>query len=189
MAEQEEQESAQQSGSGYPEQPGQALPAAANGGGDAATVEALLDLRREIAGQAARESAASKAVEYLSAELDVLKRQQSAASMRPLLLDLLRIVDRMEGELAQAGNPQLEEYRDEFLEALRRFEVTALEDPAADGFNPELHLALRTIPTTNEASGLQVAEVLRKGYRHRRAILRPAEVAIYKFRAPSASQI
>lgn len=167
-------------------QPESALPPGS--GGEAGIFEALAGLRRQLEDQAARETAASKAIDYLSAELNAAKRQQSAAYVRPLLLDLLRIVDRMDSELVQAGSSGLKEYRDEFLEALRRFEVTPLEDPAEDGFSPELHLALRTIPAGTEAANLRVAEVLRKGYRYRGAMLRPAEVAIYKFRPRSVSQ-
>ncbi len=134
--------------------------------------------------QGQRETAAGEAIKYLSSELDVLKRQQSAGFVRPLLLDLLRALDRMESDLAQAPNSQLEEYHDEILEALQRFEVTAIEE-AADEFNPELHLAVRTVAAESAPDDLRVAQVLRKGYRHKRVVLRPVEVSIYKFRPAS----
>lgn len=48
-------------------------------------------------------------------------------------------------------------------------------------FNPDLHVAIEEIETDDEKKDGTVSEVVQKGYKGMRGVIRPAKVKIYKF--------
>lgn len=49
-------------------------------------------------------------------------------------------------------------------------------------FNPDLHVAIEEIETDDEKKDHTVSDVIQKGYKGMKSVIRPAKVKIYKFR-------
>jgi molecular chaperone GrpE len=66
---------------------------------------------------------------------------------------------------------------------LRAMEAAGMEeiDAAGKPFDPAVHEALTTVPTTERDEDDMVAQVYQKGYRFRGILLRPARVVVKKF--------
>jgi molecular chaperone GrpE (heat shock protein) len=134
-----------------------------------------------------RESAAEQAVRYLSTELDQVKRLSQTLHIRPLLLDLLRIADRLEAELAFQPQLELESFHAELMEALGRVEVSVI-CVTPERFAPETQKVVQTKLTSIEAEHGKVLQVTRKGYLHQSKVLRPEEVVIARYEASRVSE-
>jgi molecular chaperone GrpE len=48
-----------------------------------------------------------------------------------------------------------------------------------DKFNPEIHHAVEEIPTDDESKDHQISEIVQKGYRTNKSVIRPAQVKIF----------
>jgi molecular chaperone GrpE (heat shock protein) len=55
------------------------------------------------------------------------------------------------------------------------------EIPASDVFDPTQHRAVQRVPTADRGLDGQVREVVRRGFRTERAVLRYAEVVVYRY--------
>ncbi len=99
--------------------------------------------------------------------------------------ELLAVVDNLERALA-ASNPEDEATRSLrdgivlthklFVDALRKFQVEAI-DPVGEPFNPELHQAVSTQPSS-QCEPNSVLNVYQKGYLLNGRLLRPAIVVV-----------
>ncbi len=120
---------------------------------------------------------------------DVAKEVERGA--RPMLADLLDVVDNLDRAIAAArgagSDPALlqgvELVRAQFLAKLDGHGVRPL-DAAGRRFDPTCHEAATTVPVTDPAQDGIVVGVIRQGYAIRDEVLRPAVVAV----ASSANQ-
>jgi molecular chaperone GrpE len=98
-----------------------------------------------------------------------------------LLARLLPVLDEFDAALAHLDGPAREGtamVRDDLVKALRD---VGLEEIPAQGqaFDPYLHDCVERVPDSKAKDGL-VKEVVRKGYRLRDRVLRPAQVVVVK---------
>jgi molecular chaperone GrpE len=120
-------------------------------------------------------------------------------SRREVLVSLLEVVDNLEraidaalrlrsGEARDesAGDPLLrgvELVRNQFLGKLDGFGIKRIPSEGSP-FDPELHEAVSSVPTTDPAQDGRVVGVVRHGYRIGDEVLRPALVAVAKAGEP-----
>jgi molecular chaperone GrpE len=126
---------------------------------------------------------------YLAAEFENFRKRvarereaQAAFGNEQLLLAVLPFLDNLERAMGQAGasaDALLSGVRmthDQFLLELRKF---GLEQLSAQGgtFNPSLHEAIASVPSSGKPGGTILAEA-RKGYLLHGRLLRPAQVTV-----------
>ena len=126
---------------------------------------------------------------YLAAEFENFRKRvarereaQAAFGNEQLLLAVLPFLDNLERAMGQAGASAaalLSGVRmtyDLFLSELRKFGLEQF--PAQGGtFDPSLHEAIASVPSSGKPGGTILAEV-RKGYLLRGRLLRPAQVTV-----------
>ncbi len=130
-----------------------------------------------------REAAAEYDAARVRARRDVAKEVERGR--RVILTELLEVVDNLDRALdAARANPNsetlrlgVEMVRDQFLAKLEGFGVTRLETLGAV-FDPSVHEAATTVPTSDPAQADRVLGVIREGYRVGDDLLRPAVVAV-----------
>ena len=148
--------------------------------------------------KAERDDAAAKADEYLSAlqreraEFVNFKRRTAEERERELGLageDLIRkvlaladdfdlAIDNRPAELAASGWVEGVTAIDRKLRALLESEgVRTVDADAGKPFDPREHEAIVNVPGTGRAEG-EIVEVIRRGYKLRDRVLRPALVAV-----------
>lgn len=138
----------------------------------------------EVALQAAKEEQLRLLAEMDNQRKRLLRDLESARKYgtERLLSDLLPVADSLErGLIEAAADPdKLRAGMDLTLRLLSR----ALEgggavalDPRGELFNPQLHQAVTTVPSSEHEAGT-VVNVLQKGYRFHERLLRPALVAV-----------
>lgn len=125
----------------------------------------------------------SSSLRQLTDELAQARRQE----LRPLYLDMILLLDRVENGLsAWRDAPAVEEFvatvRDEIAEILARRGVTPVTAPDA-WFDPKLQRAVKAIPTQNPEEDRRVVEIVRRGYECDGYILRPEEVIVSRYSA------
>jgi molecular chaperone GrpE len=107
---------------------------------------------------------------------------------RAMLADLLDVVDNLDRaiESGRAASPEsvllqgVELVRAQFLAKLEGHGVRPL-DAAGQPFDPSRHEAATTVPVRDAAQDGIVVGVIRRGYRIRDEVLRPAVVAVAAF--------
>lgn len=72
-----------------------------------------------------------------------------------------------------------------FVSLLAQYDFIPFSPSAGEGFNPNEHESLETIPTNNKKEDLKIIEVLQEGYRRGHEILRPAKVRVAIYQKPS----
>src|SRR5512135_3550541 len=126
---------------------------------------------------------------YLAAEFENFRKRvarereaQAAFGNERLLLAVLPFLDNLERAMGQAGasaDALLSGVRmtyDQFLSELRKFGLEQL--PAQGGmFDPSLHEAIASVPSSGMPGGTVVAEA-RKGYLLHGRLLRPSQVTV-----------
>jgi molecular chaperone GrpE len=106
---------------------------------------------------------------------------------REILSDLLEVVDTLDRaiESARQGATQasllqgVEMVRRQFLAKLEGLGVTLIE-VADQPFDPSVHEAITTVPSTSPDQDGHIVGVVRQGYRIGDDVLRPASVAVAK---------
>ncbi len=130
---------------------------------------------------------------YLNADFDNIRRrmhkelmQGIQAAQADIFLDLLPIIDDFDRALAdlRAQHPNYETatwysgleltYR-VLMKLLAKYNVEEITETQT--FNPELHEAILHVADPNRQPG-DIIEVLRKGYRFKDQVLRPAQVSV-----------
>ena len=106
---------------------------------------------------------------------------------RDVLNEMLEVLDNLDRAIdagAQAGSAGsllqgVEMVRRQFLSKLESLGVTRI-DAVSQQFDPSLHEAITTVPTTSPEQEGVIAGVIRHGYRIGADVLRPAAVAVAK---------
>ena len=104
---------------------------------------------------------------------------------RDLIADLLEVLDNLDraleatrrGASAEALVQGVELVRRQFLSKLEGLGVRPIEAAEGQPFDPALHEAVTTVPSSDGDDG-RVAGVIRQGYRINDDVLRPASVAV-----------
>ena len=153
----------------------QDVEAGPSGGGEAGETDDAANLKEQLA--------------YLAAEFENFRKRvarereaQAAYGNERLLLAVLPFLDNLEramGQAAASADLLLSGVRmtyDLFLSELRKF---GLEQLSAQGgaFDPSLHEAIATVPSSGMPGGTILAEA-RKGYLLHGRLLRPAQVTV-----------
>jgi molecular chaperone GrpE (heat shock protein) len=130
------------------------------------------------------------AFERLYQEMDELKQDQELNQLRPLYIDLILLIDRMnhiykENLNSGTASPEitslLESLSHELIEILYRRGVELIVCPSSV-FDPRVQQVMEVIPTANPAEDNQVVEVIRHGFKYKDVLLRPEEVVIKKYK-------
>lgn len=132
-----------------------------------------------------------EAFDRLYVEVEEVRQERGFQQIRPLLMDLILLYDRIELGMQQlygleGSMPEvvqlLQSFRDELLEVLYRREVEAIVVPTAT-FDRTLQQAVSVQPTVVLSEHNQVVRVVRRGFRYRSRILRSEEVIISSYKA------
>lgn len=94
---------------------------------------------------------------------------------------ILPSLDNLERALAVEGltddvKKGLEMTRDSLVQALKE---EGVEEVSVENFDPNLHMAVQTIPADDEHPADSIAQVLQKGYQLHERLLRPAMVVVH----------
>jgi molecular chaperone GrpE len=129
------------------------------------------------------------AFERLYQEMDELKQDQELTQLRPLYIDLILLIDRMNNiykEKLESGSASpeltnlLQSLSHEMIEILYRRGVELIVSTSST-FDPKIQQAVEVIPTDNPKENNQIVEVVRHGFKYKEVIIRPEEVIIKKY--------
>ena len=135
----------------------------------AAEISALRDLfQRRLLDDKAK----ARLYDELYAQVEFARQGLVRTQLRPLLGELLHLIDRLQ---RVADNDVAESVVEELEEVLRRRDVRPI--PSVGQFDPKYHEAVRTEPAPEPPKG-QVIAVLRDGYFIGEEVLRPALVVV-----------
>jgi molecular chaperone GrpE len=122
----------------------------------------------------------SGALRQVTDELAQAHRQE----LRPLYLDMILLLDRVENGLSAWRDSPAEEFvitvRDEIAEILARRGVTPMTMPD-DWFDPKRQRAVKAVMTRNPEEDRRVVDRVRRGYECDGYILRAEEVVVFRY--------
>ena len=110
-------------------------------------------------------------------ERQSLQRYRSQDLAKKILpsLDNLERALQVEG-LTEDVKKGIEMVRESLIQALKE---EGLEEVAVESFDPNLHMAVQTVPADEDNPADTIAQVLQKGYKLHERLLRPAMVVVY----------
>lgn len=118
-----------------------------------------------------------KRVERERQRADLWTRAEVLAELLPILDDFERAKNALGPEETSFDRDGMLIIMDRLAEALNRAGLRSVEASPGQGFDPEIHEAVFTVPSAEIPSGC-VADVLEQGYRVGERLLRPAKVAV-----------
>lgn len=131
-----------------------------------------------------------EAFNRLYAEVEEVRQERNFQQLRPLLVDLILLYDRIELGIQQVDETArdfsdivqlLKSFRDEVLEILYRRDVEAIVVESST-FDRTLQQVIKLQPTDLADKHNQVARVVRRGFRYRNRILRSEEVIVNNYK-------
>jgi len=148
-------------------------------------------VKADLADRLRYDKAKEEAFDRLYAQLDELRSDREFDQLKPLYLDLILLLDRL--DQAGAFAPQHENgsmgawaviasLRDELVEILYRRDIELI-DPSPRTFDPSLQRAIGTQDSDAPEKHNAVVSVVRRGFRFRNRLIRPEEVILIKYRA------
>ena len=150
--------------------------------------EEVTSLREEFAKRLSYDATKEEAFTRLYKELEGYRADHASQRLRPIFLDLILLLDRIEQNHANLRDGTvaaddfssiLQSIHDEVMEVLFRGEVEPIE--AGTGkFDPATQRAVALEQTTEAKEHFDVARVVRRGFRYRGRVLRAEEVLIKK---------
>lgn len=152
-------------------------------------VAKMTDLQQTIEERLSYDQVKEKAFDRLYAEVEEVRQERSFQQVRPLLIDLLLLFDRIEQCRQQIGKQtsttsdvaqMLQTISDELREVLYRREVEVIV-ATSPTFDRTVQQVVGLQPTASASEHNQVVRVVRRGFRHRNRILRPEEVIINNY--------
>jgi molecular chaperone GrpE (heat shock protein) len=153
----------------------------------------LDDLAGLVRSRLSYDQTKEQAFDRLYAELDALKKNAALDNIKPLLLDLILLYDRMEHARQLAADAQgilsteiLQSFIHELLEVLYRREVSLIEaGPSSFDYNQQK--AIGVVDVTDPAEHQRVHKVVRRGFRLGERTLRAEEVIVCRVMPPPTS--
>jgi molecular chaperone GrpE (heat shock protein) len=120
------------------------------------------------------------AFQQLYEDLSQFRALAAAAQSNPILIEIIRLQDRVEESLAdEPKHSFILSVRDELSEILARHGVVEIAH-FESRFDPRTQRALSARDTPEEAKHKSVAEIKRKGYERNGQVLRATEVIVYR---------
>ena len=109
-------------------------------------------------------------------ERQTIQRYRSQDLAKKILpsLDNLERALQVEG-LTEDVKKGLEMVQESLIQALKE---EGVEEVATDVFDPNLHMAIQTVPATDDCPAEHIAQVFQKGYKLHERLLRPAMVVV-----------
>lgn len=136
------------------------------------------------------DAAKEKSFDHLYQELDALKKNADFERVKPLYIDLILLFDRIESirdgcvreETFSANDitQVLSTLKDELLEILCRQGIEIVE-PSPTIFTRASQKAISTESTEIESEDNEIAQTVRKGFRHSTGFIRAEEVIVKKY--------
>ena len=152
----------------------------------------IAELRRIVDARLADDPVREAAFQKLHEELRAYRDGFLAQAEKPLLLDLLQLYDLMQwyrkrletdGVTAEQLSDGFQVVLDEFLDVLYRRDVVPMEP--AEAFDPARHRAVKAIAAKDASGDNRIAEVLKRGFLREDRPLRPEEVVVTRWKAPT----
>ena len=120
------------------------------------------------------------AFQQLYEDLSQFRALAVATQSNPILIEIIRLQDRVEESLAdEPKHSFILSVRDELSEILARHGVIEIVHTESR-FDPRTQRALSARDTTEEDKHKSVADIKRKGYERNGQVLRAAEVIVYR---------
>jgi molecular chaperone GrpE len=148
-------------------------------------------LHQMVKDRLAYDQVKEEAFDRLYAEVEEVRQDRAFQQLRPVLIDLILLYDRIEQGIQQIRELEaslpgvvqlLKSFRDEVLEILYRQDVEMIV-VASPTFDRTLQQAIKIEPTALIDEHNHVACVIRRGFRYRNRILRPEEVIVKSYKA------
>lgn len=131
-----------------------------------------------------------KAIDKLNDELHFYRDNFVFQSQKGLFVDLMLLYDSLERILSETGSNEviskerliesLEVFKEEFLEALYRKDITPF-DEHLEYLDFKLHKTIKTVTTDEETENNKVDKIVKRGFLWNDKVLRPEEVIIKKY--------
>jgi molecular chaperone GrpE len=148
----------------------------------------LSSLREVVQERLQYDATKDEAFRKLYIDLDHFRGQAAFVQTRPLYIDLILLVDRVESTLPAAATPEtgtlLTTIRDELLEILARRSVEPVICAPGAAFDPHLQRAIRVEPTSL-LSEHNLTQFVRRGYHANGQLLRPEDVVVLRHSPPA----
>lgn len=163
-------------------------PEAADRDATLARIESTVaDVRRLVDERLRYDGIKEQAFDRLYKDLEHFRGEAALHQVRPLLLDVILLLDRLDGAMAapvNSGDPGafLGSVREELLEILERRGVSSVSN-IEEKFDPQVQRAVEVEATSDEAAHNSIARVVRRGYVADDKVLRPEEVVVFRYKA------
>jgi molecular chaperone GrpE len=150
----------------------------------------VMELRQIIEERLSYDSTKEEAFDKLYVEVDEARQERTFQQVRPLLIDLLLLFDRIESCRKDMNKHMpnhsdfdvlLKTISDELLEILYRREVEMIVSQSSS-FDRSFQQVVGMQPVTSLAEHNQVIRVIRHGFRYRNRILRPEEIILGNYK-------
>lgn len=126
-----------------------------------------------------------EAFQRLYEDLEVFRGQAAFQLARPLFLELILLLDRLDAALASdapASDPHvfLESVRTEVNEILARRAIHPVAMPE-EAFDPKMQRAIEVVAAESQEQHNSIAHVVRQGYEQDSQLVRPADVVVRRY--------
>jgi molecular chaperone GrpE len=132
-----------------------------------------------------------EAFRKLYVDLEHFRGQAAFIQTRPLFIDLILLIDRVESNLLVSTGAEQETLlttiRDELLEILARRSVEPVVCEQTAAFDPHVQRAIRVEPTSL-ASEHNLTQFVRRGYQADGQLLRPEDVVVLRHTPPAPTE-
>ena len=155
----------------------------------------LAEKEREAQEYIAKYRKAAQEFEDARARMRKELSKDAERSRREVLVSLLEVVDNLDRAIESARQADaassdallqgVEMVRRQFLSKLEGFGIQRIDVEGAT-FDPLIHEAVSTVPTTDASADGRIVGIVRHGYRIGEEVLRPALVAVAKSGEPVA---
>lgn len=143
----------------------------------------LRSLDGSLAELAALERRHVGVIEQLHADNTTLRRGELALALKPLLLDIARLYDDVDGIVERGGeaHPSASLIRDLISDLLERHDVTMLRPEEGEAFDPTLYVAAGVVETSDPGLDTRISSVERAGFiRDGAHVVRAARVRVFR---------
>lgn len=148
-------------------------------------LEGIADL---LASRTGYEESMERSFKMLYEDLQAAQPVRLFEQFRPLYLDVIMLLDRVQDLLDDAASPEaLQSVRDELLELLARRGVEPIP-VHGDEFDASVMRAVRRRPTSDADLHGRVAQRLRQGFRFDGRIIRHEQVTVWGPSEPASEQ-
>lgn len=163
----------------------------------ARTVDQRMDgLENAVAALGKQVSHIPPQVTTLWTKVDGMGTAFTESRFKRLLLGVIRIYDLLDSalnrETLQNDSPGVQELRRDYevlrTQLLQLLALNGLSEVPTDGtFDPEVHQPMRHVPCDDPDLDDHIRTVFRKGFRTEQAVLRPADVELWRYERPKES--